>query len=1002
MLSRRDLLRYTALTTVGAFLTPTIFTSCSSDPETTRGHFDYIRTLREGLRASPDHLLARAARLLKERDAAGIFHLVRDRVQNYPGTNPRFPFQLNGANSVRWGGGSILRGGAGTLRERAELLHEMLQGAGFEVELLSARKRLDLDLQKRLLFRPLDVSFRPELPDWWSEVPAATDQITPIDVDGQSSAAWTERLLEVLPEMPEEGEQSFAVRDETIPIVKITTDTGVRYLDLTELDRPFEEQATTEPKGLQPLARAGSEYGTLQLRFLATFSDAPDEPVVWQEYSAPYNEVVGNQIAVACLPDVPLEMMAGLHPDQARSFVPVIRRVDARAPQEVPTQVTAFTRSGQRIESKATGEISIDGQPIGRSAEPSGLADRVQTLTGKINAAGHPTLDLYLRATDGDGTAITGMHAADFQVTQDDQPLRALLLANNFAPRILILQDTTSSMPREYRRGTAMTEIIDLIRERLSGQFPFAQIKLRPEIDTYYELLTEAAAESWDAIVVVSDGKVIGKFEERMRGAFDKLPPVLFAHVSAKVDPAVAALQTHLPDMQTVSAANRTALVDRLEVLVQNEQPPVYHLEVGVTEPRGVVTVQVGDAPPLKLPYKLSDRDRIPSRLAGLALEITTADRQKHWFQIGGYDPRLDDAVTEEHVAAADAALFGETLVCIEGSRPSESVWLDELYLNYLRYEPLTEALEDESIDGKSLLQQLGGLPPLVSWPYVVMAPPVAPVSEEHLTYVNGLQIAIVQRRPLPGYERVESRVDVLPTTDYRTLGRAAFRTNLRNTLRSSLTEQALYESSTLDHLDRQGFVYYNDRLRDRDFLTNDLRGAWVRMLRAHQISTSKYAILGPADGQPGPYLAIHTKTGAVLSLLPDGTGGGITKADIMARIAAFDRQVAILNLMIAGVGAAGGVGAGGGAALGIAVAYFQMLARIYGAATLAILYLNTAQLDRRIRGAIARGICEALRGLAMGVFAPMYSNFENVVVGFGGTIPSPCDLGTPDLDLGK
>lgn len=95
--------------------------------------FDVYRELRDALRESPDHRTERARRLVEAGDAEALFAFVRDEILLIPDDVNRF---VDGGASIRWGTRATLRGGAGTAREKSELLAELLRDAGFEARVL--------------------------------------------------------------------------------------------------------------------------------------------------------------------------------------------------------------------------------------------------------------------------------------------------------------------------------------------------------------------------------------------------------------------------------------------------------------------------------------------------------------------------------------------------------------------------------------------------------------------------------------------------------------------------------------------------------------------------------------------------------------------------------------------------------------------------------------------------------------------------------------------------
>src|SRR5271167_4905985 len=124
LLDRRSLML--GLSATGASLA---LPGCSSKPtgmmmpppSMTSG-FDTLRSLRDLIRSSPDHLSARAAQVIAAKDFTGAVRFVRDQIAVLP---PRVSTD-DAVGGVRWGPDGTLRAGAGTQRERIELLNAML------------------------------------------------------------------------------------------------------------------------------------------------------------------------------------------------------------------------------------------------------------------------------------------------------------------------------------------------------------------------------------------------------------------------------------------------------------------------------------------------------------------------------------------------------------------------------------------------------------------------------------------------------------------------------------------------------------------------------------------------------------------------------------------------------------------------------------------------------------------------------------------------------------
>lgn len=97
------------------------------------GMFEAWEQARAALRQSPDHLPGKADALVKEGDPAKLFQFVRDDIMTYPPSDDSF---VGCVTAQRWGVQGTLRGGAGTPREKAELLASLYRRARLTAELV--------------------------------------------------------------------------------------------------------------------------------------------------------------------------------------------------------------------------------------------------------------------------------------------------------------------------------------------------------------------------------------------------------------------------------------------------------------------------------------------------------------------------------------------------------------------------------------------------------------------------------------------------------------------------------------------------------------------------------------------------------------------------------------------------------------------------------------------------------------------------------------------------
>jgi hypothetical protein len=121
--------------------------------------FSVWRDIRTALRTSPDHLSARGDDLVTTSDVAALFALVRDSVATYPST----PTTIRPDRGMSWGLRGAIRSGAGTPREKAELLADLYRRAGWDAEVLIGNVPMSLDATRDVLCRPPTRPFAPRI-----------------------------------------------------------------------------------------------------------------------------------------------------------------------------------------------------------------------------------------------------------------------------------------------------------------------------------------------------------------------------------------------------------------------------------------------------------------------------------------------------------------------------------------------------------------------------------------------------------------------------------------------------------------------------------------------------------------------------------------------------------------------------------------------------------------------------------------------------------------------
>lgn len=305
--------------------------------------FSVWSEVRDALRSSPDHLPARADRLV-ERAAAGddgpeeLFRFVRDEVVTLP---PSVHEVGDHTRAARWGIRGTLRGGAGTPREKTDLLADLYRRAGWTAAVVVAPRSLSEAAVQRLLFRQPDREFAPDIDGdqlaEWRERLGTTDEPVPdvsrIDRVGRESEALA---AELRPELPIGEDRSPPAFDfewgEEMLVVRVETDDEPVYANLFDLDVPFGDPGV-DPVRLEPAPAADDTPDVEVTLSVTTERDVTErfELVTGRWRTA---DLVGRQVLVQTLPGTYPLGKPDVTFEEVRSFVPTLTLQDVNTPRD--------------------------------------------------------------------------------------------------------------------------------------------------------------------------------------------------------------------------------------------------------------------------------------------------------------------------------------------------------------------------------------------------------------------------------------------------------------------------------------------------------------------------------------------------------------------------------------------------------------------------------------------------------------------------------------------
>jgi len=971
------------------------------------GHLPYEvwDEIRTALQTSSDNLPARAAALVEAGDPEAIFAFVRDEIVTLPTERDGIGrFSLN--EVVRWGSRGTLRGGAGTPREKAELLADLYTQAGIEADLVEARTPLSKAETKALFLRDVERPFDPDISDedhqsWLDRLGLDSGDLPSVerlDPDGEASLELAGTILEAIPD-EEQTARGFDWRmDSRLPAVRFRTedDEEDRYANLFA-NVPFGESGA---RRIDDIAAASPPDVSVTLSG-ARASDPTDNFELVSE-TWPATDVAGRQVVVRTLPGIDPLSQPTVRFSDINAFVPSLSvqggDMDQATSAELSTLGDAFTRGGDQFSIAEDGTVSRNGEPLAATGDAP-AADRVDSVSVTPDASRYPEVSLTVEARDGDGAVVEGLPANAFELREDDTPAAVTLQSNRATPRVLVLYDTSASMPGAYS-GAAMTEFVSALEGEIRDTEPDARVELKATGSRIWTAAADAAATDANVVVYATDGHVNDRRTPEIERVLGEGPPVVMLSTENEesVTVPVANEIAELSGGTAVPASDSTAARDAVRSFVAGIADTLAPYQVTYGTPQDgapgdthTVSVTTGDATGTG-EYTVPDTALNPPRLSSLWLTVAVGRRETTRL-LAGYDPETDEAVTDEMLAAVEGALFGSTTLTFEGGSPSLSVWLDDFLAAKGSTADLDAALvadDRESIEQASEAG-LTTIPPAA----FLLTPPIPNASsKDTLTFPDAIRVAAYTHHPVFGSDTSRVSGDILPLTRYRTVTASedrseAFRLTVERTARLALAETAGFEESTQSLLSETSIVPFGtvdaaawgrDRYRQfSDFVDATGSRAGFRMGRRGNA-------LVPADGSVMAYWQVDRATGGLLGVLPDGTNGGASNPNHERTLEGLSRVISHINLLAMASGA-------GGLALGLVAAYGQVLARLYAAVAMAIEVMDASALPDAIAEAKATMVCEIAKRAFLDV-VPMGSAFsaiENLIGAVGGSSPASC-----------
>lgn len=881
------------------------------------GLFDVWREVRDVARQSPGHLPARADDVVATHDPAAIHAFVRDEIATYP---PARDETYGLVSATRWGTRATLRAGAGTMREKAELLRELYERAGLTATVVGGMPAADVDMTTLFPQRPtprLRMTLTPEQQARFDTVfgpapaPVTPTLVDRAGVDSSALAATLEAVAGV-------GAPAFDFSRERIPLVRVMVAGAPQYANPNVPGAAFGDPRTT---GDPTPVSAADDPMRVQIELEAARADAPFDrfSVVRGDFSA--DDVTGRRVRLAFAPVLDFASLPGVQADDVQLLVPVLKvegpHVDAALRDRLSVVGQPLSRAGERVVVRDDGEILLDDVSLGTGTSPDpAAAAAVTRVEVSADPAQFPRVSLRVKALDASGHGVPGLGAASFRVEEEGAAHGFVVHANRAPPpKLVLLFDVSTSVPAEFRGAAAVAlglaiadpvlasrpdaevrvAAIDVGGLRWAGAFTSDRAEIQRQLETMdglgsdiWSSLADAASSGATVVVTVTDGDPSDTITPELESRISAGPPVVAVGVGPVMEPNIRRI-AELTSGTAVIGADATAaataanafIAERalqdyeLRYLAPIAGPMTRHVRVAVDSGR-VEGATMYDVPPSPA--------RAP-RLSGLYLTVTIGSRSVT-RTLAGYDSGFTTApmVTDEAIRQTDDALFSSHVFMVEGAPPDPEIWVDELLTEKLALEPFVRAIGAGEPQAAERMVRAGILATPIDLMWLNAR--VAALPGEPLVYEAGLRVTTHSIAPDFAARRVRRSTDVFPLSDWSAAGTdpaAAWRATMRHTLHVMLVEASRATTSTRSTLGAAPLrrVRPSTVVADLADLDSAIADRWYRLLETWRTATP-YAIAMPMTGTPEAWWAIDDR-GATVGMLGSLRGDGFSDADFEA-----------------------------------------------------------------------------------------------------------------------
>lgn len=630
-----------------------------------------------------------------------------------------------------------------------------------------------------------------------------------------------------------------------------------------------------------------------------------------------------------------------------------------------------------------------------------GTTQDVSNLEVKALPKVFPDVLLEVSPTNTAGEIVGGLTADDFEWTDNGKPIQGKMTQNQIGPKLLLLYDTSGSMPKEYRRKDLISEFHQKLSHSVFELYPNAKITLKETGSYLYTAMLKAKQSDFDIVLYCTDSDNKDSFNPAYSEIYEAGQPIIMLEVITYGF--FQDIKNNIKNLISIPASDQDKTIEAISASIAQLNFPPYVFTYSTTDEEKLHHVKVAlkkkknitGETTFKFP-KPND-EFIGNRIVGLYLHI----KGKHIDEkrtLAGWDHRFYEFKASRSLThEVHEMLLGGAVLSFEREAPTLSLRLTEYLKAMLSQENWFKAQQKGDPD-KTIQHLEDGT---LNYPSLLLSmtqPLPNSFSKKSITYPEGHRISILKIKPGLYEDHSKISFDYLPTAKYVTLSRSGdhqkmFITNLEKTMQLAVLESQMFSDSTLHQLKDKPLIEIESAKKEEGF-PERLEASENQVIKNRVFREKNILVFFDKSFVSSAYFKINDNTGEVFALLPDGTGGGtnaiqVQLEEIQKVVDAYHQLNSATKLGLMGVGPMG-------FPLGIVATYGMTLVKLYAAAAETLVVMDAEDLDDQVRRALAGLACNLYKSIAYLSIGPVgkgMSGLENLIGLMGGKfsfVPCP------------